>query len=274
MNCAPQSKKMRSIRDLESEIHPISNQKCGPIASQNQELDELEIRRCAPPAERIVFANGCFDLLHVGHIRYLQNARALGDVLILGVNSDASVTCAEGKRTPPPAGSGARGNSRLARMRGLRAAIFDALTVDGILRETPAGYSRQGHGLYGRERSGTGNGSLLRRAGSHCRRSQRPFNAGSDTNHFIQSLPHERFSRNSDYSSQFSRRHPACAAGICGSAGGLSERQKSTGWSAEKCRFLLSAVRGIDDTHVLDTGSLRNFRRTAAWRSTGTCPGT
>jgi rfaE bifunctional protein nucleotidyltransferase chain/domain len=40
---------------------------------------------------RIVFANGCFDVLHVGHIRYLQGARALGDVLIVGVNSDASM---------------------------------------------------------------------------------------------------------------------------------------------------------------------------------------
>ena len=39
----------------------------------------------------MVFTNGCFDLLHVGHIRYLQAARALGDVLVVGVNSDASV---------------------------------------------------------------------------------------------------------------------------------------------------------------------------------------
>lgn len=41
--------------------------------------------------ERIVFTNGCFDLLHIGHTRYLQAARELGDVLIVGVNSDASV---------------------------------------------------------------------------------------------------------------------------------------------------------------------------------------
>jgi len=40
---------------------------------------------------RIVFTNGCFDLMHVGHTRYLQAARELGDVLIVGVNSDASV---------------------------------------------------------------------------------------------------------------------------------------------------------------------------------------
>jgi D-beta-D-heptose 7-phosphate kinase/D-beta-D-heptose 1-phosphate adenosyltransferase len=41
--------------------------------------------------ERLVFTNGCFDLLHIGHTRYLQEARALGDCLIVGVNSDASV---------------------------------------------------------------------------------------------------------------------------------------------------------------------------------------
>lgn len=40
---------------------------------------------------RIVFTNGCFDLLHVGHTRYLQAARSCGDVLVVGVNSDASV---------------------------------------------------------------------------------------------------------------------------------------------------------------------------------------
>ena len=41
--------------------------------------------------KRIVFTNGCFDLMHVGHTRYLQAARALGDVLVVGVNSDASI---------------------------------------------------------------------------------------------------------------------------------------------------------------------------------------
>lgn len=40
----------------------------------------------------VVFGNGCFDLLHVGHVRYLQGARALGDVLIVAVNDDSSVT--------------------------------------------------------------------------------------------------------------------------------------------------------------------------------------
>lgn len=41
--------------------------------------------------QRVVFTNGCFDLMHIGHIRYLQAARDLGDVLVVGVNSDGSV---------------------------------------------------------------------------------------------------------------------------------------------------------------------------------------
>lgn len=48
----------------------------------------------------IAFANGCFDLLHVGHTRYLQGARAEGDVLIVGVNADASVRRLKGEGRP------------------------------------------------------------------------------------------------------------------------------------------------------------------------------
>jgi D-beta-D-heptose 7-phosphate kinase/D-beta-D-heptose 1-phosphate adenosyltransferase len=49
------------------------------------------VTRLRGQGKRIVFTNGCFDLLHVGHIRYLQAAKALGDVLVVGVNSDQSV---------------------------------------------------------------------------------------------------------------------------------------------------------------------------------------
>jgi D-beta-D-heptose 7-phosphate kinase/D-beta-D-heptose 1-phosphate adenosyltransferase len=49
---------------------------------------------------RIVFTNGCFDVLHVGHIRYLKQARALGDVLIVGLNSDSSVRKLKGHDRP------------------------------------------------------------------------------------------------------------------------------------------------------------------------------
>jgi D-beta-D-heptose 7-phosphate kinase/D-beta-D-heptose 1-phosphate adenosyltransferase len=50
--------------------------------------------------ERIVFTNGVFDLLHPGHVRYLQDARALGDLLIVGLNADASVRRNKGPLRP------------------------------------------------------------------------------------------------------------------------------------------------------------------------------
>lgn len=50
--------------------------------------------------QRLVLTNGCFDLLHVGHVRYLQQARALGDALAIGLNSDASVRATKGKGRP------------------------------------------------------------------------------------------------------------------------------------------------------------------------------
>lgn len=50
--------------------------------------------------KRIVLANGCFDLLHVGHVRYLQSARALGDALVVGLNSDAAVRRLKGAGRP------------------------------------------------------------------------------------------------------------------------------------------------------------------------------
>ena len=50
--------------------------------------------------KRIVFTNGCFDLLHVGHLRYLNKAKALGDILVVGVNSDSSVQGLKGPERP------------------------------------------------------------------------------------------------------------------------------------------------------------------------------
>lgn len=49
---------------------------------------------------RIVFANGCFDVLHVGHIRYLTEARSMGDILIVAVNDDLSARMLKGKERP------------------------------------------------------------------------------------------------------------------------------------------------------------------------------
>ena len=59
-----------------------------------------EVRRRQAMGERGVFTNGCFDLLHLGHVRYLQDARALGDFLVLGLNSDASTRLLKGVGRP------------------------------------------------------------------------------------------------------------------------------------------------------------------------------
>jgi D-beta-D-heptose 7-phosphate kinase/D-beta-D-heptose 1-phosphate adenosyltransferase len=50
--------------------------------------------------KRIVFTNGCFDILHIGHVRYLEEAKGLGDILVLGLNSDASVRSIKGPLRP------------------------------------------------------------------------------------------------------------------------------------------------------------------------------
>lgn len=64
-----------------------------------EDLANVIARRQAN-GERGVFTNGCFDLLHLGHVRYLQDARALGNFLVLGLNSDESVLLLKGPGRP------------------------------------------------------------------------------------------------------------------------------------------------------------------------------
>jgi len=70
--------------------------------SKIKNLDVLARLMAAEHArgKKIVFTNGCFDLLHVGHVKYLQKARALGDLLVVGLNSDASVRRLKGEKRP------------------------------------------------------------------------------------------------------------------------------------------------------------------------------
>jgi rfaE bifunctional protein nucleotidyltransferase chain/domain len=65
-------------------------------------LADLMAERCAwrEKGKRVVWSNGCFDVLHVGHLRSLEAARSLGDVLIVGLNSDLSVRQLKGKSRP------------------------------------------------------------------------------------------------------------------------------------------------------------------------------
>jgi len=70
--------------------------------SKVRTLDELAALRTAwrDSGKTVVWTNGCFDLLHVGHIRSFRDAKALGDILIVGFNSDASVRALKGDSRP------------------------------------------------------------------------------------------------------------------------------------------------------------------------------
>jgi rfaE bifunctional protein nucleotidyltransferase chain/domain len=83
---------------------------------------------------KIVFANGVFDLLHVGHVRYLQAARAEGDVLVVGINSDASTRQLKGKGRPVLT-ERARATLVAAIAAVDYVVIFDDLDVKTLLRE-------------------------------------------------------------------------------------------------------------------------------------------
>ena len=79
------------------------------------------VRRLRAVGKTVVFTNGVFDLLHPGHVRYLQHARSLGDALIVGVNSDRSVR-------------GNKGTGRPITPESERAEILEALAcVDGVV---------------------------------------------------------------------------------------------------------------------------------------------
>jgi D-beta-D-heptose 7-phosphate kinase/D-beta-D-heptose 1-phosphate adenosyltransferase len=68
------------------------------VLSRDELLEAVNAARRA--GQRIVFTNGCFDILHAGHVAYLEEARALGDRLVVAVNDDASVTRLKGAGRP------------------------------------------------------------------------------------------------------------------------------------------------------------------------------
>ncbi|HIJ88170.1 MAG TPA: D-glycero-beta-D-manno-heptose-7-phosphate kinase [Desulfuromonadales bacterium] len=85
----------QEIIDAVSLVHKDSHAKIKSLDALAP-LIETEKSR----GKRIVFTNGCFDLLHAGHVKYLQKARSLGDLLVLGLNSDASVRRLKGPKRP------------------------------------------------------------------------------------------------------------------------------------------------------------------------------
>lgn len=103
-----------------------------------------QVRLWQALGDRVVFTNGCFDLLHVGHVRYLQSARRLGDRLIVGINSDASVKALKGSGRPF-----VTEEDRAEVVAALRcvdvAVVFTEATANGLLDELqPSVYAKGG----------------------------------------------------------------------------------------------------------------------------------
>ena len=78
--------------------HQLDSPTQSRIVERSDLIKIVEKERRA--GKRIVFANGCFDVLHVGHVRYLEAAKALGDLLIVGINSDEQARRLKGEGRP------------------------------------------------------------------------------------------------------------------------------------------------------------------------------
>lgn len=124
---------MEAPRSTRSEWTPprdgVEEKILSGVASVRERVERLKAL-----GRRVVFTNGAFDILHVGHLRSLRHARSLGDHLVVAVNSDRSVRAAKGADRPLfPA------EERLELLAGLSCVdtvfIFDAPTVDGVLLE-------------------------------------------------------------------------------------------------------------------------------------------
>lgn len=87
---------LEEIEEYEASLHQSDSRAHLKTAAQIVEI----VQRLKTKNKRIVFTNGCFDILHVGHVKYLQEAKSYGDVLIVGLNTDASVRVLKGPTRP------------------------------------------------------------------------------------------------------------------------------------------------------------------------------
>jgi len=87
---------LSEIEEYEASLHKSSSD------AHIKSFDEIYtmVKRYRANGKKVVFTNGCFDILHVGHVKYLQIAKSFGDILIVGLNSDASVSRLKGPTRP------------------------------------------------------------------------------------------------------------------------------------------------------------------------------
>ncbi|WP_373036187.1 D-glycero-beta-D-manno-heptose-7-phosphate kinase [Sulfurimonas sp.] len=87
---------LAEIEEYEASLHKSTSD------AHIKSFEDIEqiVKRCKISGKKVVFTNGCFDILHVGHVKYLQEAKSFGDVLIVGLNSDESVSRLKGPSRP------------------------------------------------------------------------------------------------------------------------------------------------------------------------------
>lgn len=116
------------------------NTDCGESQTETKSADRIlsqadliaRVQVARQNGAKIVFANGCFDVLHVGHIRYLQGARAQGDLLVVAINSDRQVAVLKGPGRPIMADI--ERAEMVASIAGVDyVTVFDKLTVEDLL---------------------------------------------------------------------------------------------------------------------------------------------
>lgn len=109
--------------------------KCENVRSKIKSLQELKkiVKLLKSEGKHIVLANGCFDVLHVGHIRYLEASKKLGDILIVALNSDSSMKAIKDPQRPI-IGEKARAEIVASLSAVDYVTIFSEPTVDGLIR--------------------------------------------------------------------------------------------------------------------------------------------
>lgn len=93
-----------TLQELESELRGRPDPDRASYSTQNKLINKETLRHIIKGpdqrSKRIVFTNGCFDILHTGHVSYLEQARSMGDILVVGVNTDESVSALKGPTRP------------------------------------------------------------------------------------------------------------------------------------------------------------------------------